>query len=69
MTTHKKLYTRLFRKTHRRRPNKRLQYLRGRRKTRAKQIRRALRQANVQPPVDPSPRVTAAERQESHRSR
>lgn len=45
MRRHKKLYTRLFRKIHRRRPNRRLQYLRRRKKTRAKQVRRALRRA------------------------
>jgi len=42
MKQHKQLHTRLFRKTYRRRPNRRLQYLRNRKKTRSKQIRRSL---------------------------
>lgn len=47
MRRHKKLYTSLFRKTHRRRPNGRLQYLRERRKTRAKKVKRALDKASL----------------------
>lgn len=47
MRRHKKLYNGLFRKTHRHRPNKRLLYLRNRRKTRAKKIKRALREESL----------------------
>lgn len=47
MRKHKKLHTRLFRKTHRRRPNQHLQYLRRKKKKRAKSVKRALRQGLV----------------------
>ena len=45
MRRHKHLSTRLFRKTYRHRPNQRREYLRTRKKTRAKQAHRALRAA------------------------
>lgn len=43
MRRHKKLHTRLFRKAYRHRPNQRMQYLKGRKKKRAKAIKRALK--------------------------
>lgn len=44
---HNRNHYRLFKKTFRHRPNQRLQYLKKRNKTRAKNIRRALRRGEL----------------------
>lgn len=43
MRKHRRLYTQLFRKTHRTRPTQHLEYRRANKKRKARQIRRALR--------------------------
>ena len=45
MRRHKRLYTRLFRKTYRHRPNQHREYLRNRKKMKVRQAQRALRTA------------------------
>ena len=42
-----RIQSRLFKKVYRHRPNRRLQYLRTRKKARAKRIRRALRRGGL----------------------